>query len=113
MTLFAIDYFELPTTAMDGSQRFFRDAFGFGITPYGPGYSEITGGGVLGGLNAAEDGNVGPLIGIRTDDIAAAEAAIVAAGGVITRAVAAYPGGQRFMFREPGGCELLVYCPVE
>ena len=112
MASFVIDYFELPTKAMAASQGFFTKAFGFGSKPYGPAYSEITEGGVLGGLNgAAEDQGTAPLIGIRTDDIVASQRAIEAAGGTITRPVADYPGGQRFFFREPGGNELLVYCP--
>lgn len=114
MPSFVIDYFELPTDAMAASQAFFRDAFGFGITPYGPTYSEVTGGGVLGGLNAdAADRPATPVVGIRTDDIAAARQAVEAAGGVLTKPVTDYPGGQRFFFREPGGAELMVYCPTE
>ena len=112
MASFVIDYFELPTTATEASEAFFSRAFGFGHKAYGPTYSEITNGGVLGGLNAdAGDSSAAPLIGIRTDDIAAAQRAIEAAGGTVTRPVAGYPGGQRFFFREPGGSELLVYCP--
>src|SRR5690606_29617626 len=74
------------------------------------GYSEITEGGVLGGLNAAADRPAAPVIGIRTDDIAAARQAVEAAGGTMTRPIVDYPGGQRFFFREPGGSEVLVYC---
>lgn len=113
MARFLIDYFELPTAAMPESQRFFGEAFGFGIKPYGPAYGEITYGGVLGGLIATDDRSGAPLVGIRTDDIAAARQAIETAGGTVTRPVSDYPGGQRFFFREPGGSELLVYCPSE
>lgn len=112
MTHYVIDYFELPTTSTEASQQFFADAFGFGHKPFGPTYSEITEAGVLGGVNAdSQDQGTGPLIGIRTDDLAAAKQAVEAAGGAITRPIVDYPGGQRFVFREPGGNEMLVYCP--
>ena len=114
MTNYVIDYFELPSSDVDASQRFFAAAFGFGRTDYGPGYSEITGAGVLGGLNGIEgDKPTAPLIGIRTTDIEGAASAVRAAGGALVGEIVDYPGGRRFTFREPGGSELLVYCPSE
>jgi predicted enzyme related to lactoylglutathione lyase len=110
MPSYVIDYFELPAPETEPSQGFFGRAFGFGRTDYGPGYSEIIGAGVLGAVNASGESSA-PLIGIRTDDIAAAQRAIQAAGGTITRPTYDYPGGQRLFFREPGGNEMLVYCP--
>ena len=114
MTSFIIDYFELPTADMDKSRDFFRDAFGWGNKAYGPGYSEILDAGVLGGLNASPDGrSAAAVIGVRTDDIVAAQAAVEKAGGTISIPVQDYPGGRRFFFREPGGAEFLVYWPSE
>lgn len=112
MTSFVVDYFELHTSDTDRSAKFYAAAFGWGRKDYGPGYSEILDAGVLGGLNSM-DRETAPLVGIRTDDLEAAEAAIIGAGGVITVAANNYPGGRRFQFREPGGAELLVYCPSE
>ncbi|WP_417307756.1 VOC family protein [Devosia sp.] len=112
MAVFTIDYFELQSTDLSASKGFFGDAFGFGHTDYGPGYSEITEAGILGGLNAEpEEGVATSVIGIRTDDIAAGEAAITAAGGTIVIPTYDYPGGQRLFFREPGGAVLMLYCP--
>jgi len=114
MTQYLIDYFELPTTGTATSREFFGKAFGWGFKEYGPTYSEITEAGVLGGLNGdSAEQSKAPVIGIRTDDIEAAVAAITAAGGVITVPVNAYPGGRRLFFREPGGSELMVYEPAE
>lgn len=113
MTSYVIDYFELPTSSTAASSSFFAKAFGWGDKAYGPGYSEIVGGGLLGGLNAGNERAAAPLIGIRTDALEAALAAVVGAGGTVTVPAADYPGGRRFQFREPGGAELLVYCPVE
>ncbi|HWA17456.1 MAG TPA: VOC family protein [Devosia sp.] len=114
MAQFTIDYFELPVAGTDKSGAFFEKAFGWSLLAYGPGYTELREAGTLGGLNGdAKDQGGHPLIGIRTDDIAAAEEAVRAAGGTITRETYGYPGGRRFFFREPGGNELLVYQPSE
>ncbi len=110
MTSFVIDYFELPTTDTAKSSAFYKAAFGWGEKAYGPGYSEILDAGVLGGLNSfAEGRSAHPVMGIRTDDLDAAQAAVEKAGGVISIAAHDYPGGRRFFFREPGGAELMVY----
>jgi uncharacterized protein len=112
MAKYEIDYFEIPVPDASGSSAFFGKAFGFGALAYGDDYIEVRDAGVLGGLNGdASDRPAAPLIGIRTDDIAAAEKAIVAAGGTITKPTYGYPGGKRLFFREPGGAELLVYQP--
>lgn len=111
MTTFVIDYFELPVRSAPASSAFFTSAFGFGSQSYGDGYIEVRDGGILGGLYSGADRAGAPLVGIRTDDIVAAETAVVGAGGTITRQTYDYPGGKRFYFREPGGVELLVYQP--
>jgi uncharacterized protein len=114
MAKYEIDYFEIPVSSTSASSSFFSKAFGFGVLAYGDTYTELREAGTLGGLNAdADDRSAAPVIGIRTDDIAAAEAAIVAAGGTITRATYAFPGGTRLFFREPGGAELMVYQPED
>lgn len=100
MTSFKIDYFEIPVPDAKRSSAFFSRAFGFGALSYGDDYIEIRDAGVLGGVNAdAVDRATAPLIGIRTDDIAAAATAIVMAGGTITKPVYAYPGGKRLLPR--------------
>jgi uncharacterized protein len=115
MAKYEIDYFELPVSSAPESSAFFTKAFGFGSQAYGDQYIEVRDGGVLGGLygGGGDDKAAAPMIGIRTDDLAAAEKAVRAAGGTITRETYEYPGGKRFYFREPGGVELLVYRPDE
>jgi uncharacterized protein len=113
MATYEIDYFELPVTSAGDSSAFFTRAFGFGAQAYGDGYIEVRDGGVLGGLYSGDDKTAAPMIGIRTDDLVAAETAVKSAGGTITKATYDYPGGKRFYFREPGGVELLVYQPDE
>jgi predicted enzyme related to lactoylglutathione lyase len=112
MAKYEIDYFEIPAKSASESSAFFTKAFGFGALAYGDDYIEIRDAGVLGGVNGdASDRPAAPVIGIRTDDIAAAAKAITAAGGTITKPAYDFPGGKRLFFREPGGAELLVYQP--
>jgi predicted enzyme related to lactoylglutathione lyase len=114
MTSYVIDYFELPAGDAGSSSAFFAKAFGWSLQAYGPDYVELRDAGTLGGVNGDKaDRSKAPLVGIRTDDIAAAASAVRKAGGTITRKTYDYPGGKRFFFREPGGNELLVYQPSE
>ena len=49
-----------------------------------------------------------PLAVIEVDDLDIALKAVEAAGGRVTRAVFAFPGGRRFHFADPSGNELAV-----
>jgi len=110
MTSYVIDYFELPTAETARSRAFFGEAFGWTFNEYGPGYSEFADAGLVGGLNGdADDRSAATVIGIRTDDIESALAAVERAGGTISVQPYDFPGGRRFFFREPGGAELMVY----
>ena len=72
MAKYEIDYFELPVPSAPRSSAFFSKAFGFGAQAYGDDYIEVRDAGVLGGLNGdSSDRALAPMIGIRTDDIAA------------------------------------------
>jgi len=97
-----IDYVELPSTDMAATERFLVSAFGWGMVDYGRQYRGFTGAGLDGGIDAAGEPH-GPLVLMKTDDLAATEAAVVAAGGVIVVPQFDFPGGRRFHFREPGG----------
>jgi uncharacterized protein len=108
-----IDYIEFPSTARARSSGFFREAFGWGITSYGPLYDGLDGVGIDGGVDGSQDRIAATMAIIRTDDLDDAERRVIDAGGVITRAQFDFPGGRRFHFREPGGNELAVYVARE
>ncbi|MDI2129091.1 VOC family protein [Yinghuangia seranimata] len=111
--MYVVDFVEFPTDSAAASGRFFQDAFGWTPTPYGPSYTDISGAGI--GLGVQEDPDEqppAPLVVVRTDDLAAAQAAVEAAGGVVTVPAFDFPGGRRFHFREPGGSELAVWQPT-
>jgi predicted enzyme related to lactoylglutathione lyase len=109
----AVDYFEIPVTELAGAKAFFAAAFGWSYQDYGPDYAEIHGAGLTGGLRlvAEEPPRGGTLVILYSDDLAQSELAVTAAGGTII-ARHDFPGGRRFHFVAPGGCELAVWTKV-
>lgn len=104
-----IDYIEFPSGDRSRTSGFFQEAFGWGVTSYGPDYDGIEGAGIGGGVDQARARVAATMAVVRTDDLDDAERRVRAAGGVITRPQFDFPGGRRFHFREPGGNELAVY----
>ncbi len=102
-----INFIELPTSDLSASRRFYSDVFGLAFSDFGPTYSCTMTGDVDLGLQAdSAEATGSPLAVIAVDDLEAALAAVTKAGGVITKAVFAFPGGRRFHFRDPAGNEL-------
>ncbi len=104
-----LDYIEFPSTSRERTSAFFRAAFGWGRVSYGPDYDAVTEAGIDGGIDQSAGRVAATMAVVRTDDLDAAEARVLAAGGVITQPQFDFPGGRRFHFREPGGNELAVY----
>lgn len=103
-------YVELPVTDSEESATFFEQAFGWNLMRFAPTYAGTIGQGTDLGLDADRvQATQAPLPGIRVENLEAAMAAVLAAGGAITRSIFAFPGGRRFQFREPGGNELSVF----
>jgi predicted enzyme related to lactoylglutathione lyase len=110
--VFQIDYLEFPSADGVGTRRFFGEAFGWQFTDYGAEYTGIEAAGIGAGIDSSNGRTSAPLAVIRCSDLVAAETAVLAAGGEITRPAFDFPGGRRFHFREPGGAELAVYIEV-
>lgn len=104
-----ITYIEFPSADRDASGAFFEQAFGWGRISYGPAYEGLDQAGIDTGIDASSERVSAPLAIVQTDDLDAAQARVLAAGAVITRPQFDFPGGRRFHFREPGGCELAVF----
>ena len=102
------NYIEMAAPDLAASRSFYEDALGFEFTDYGDAYAATEGGPVVIGLAAGRDPEV-PLPTFETDDLEHAQAAVVAAGGRITREPFAYPGGRRFQFFDPGDNEIAIY----
>ena len=110
-----IDYIELPSvTAHELTRAFYARAFGWTFADYGTDYAATEGGTVDVGLNGQPDEALSaPLPVVRVDDLSAAFEAVVAAGGLIAKAIFAFPGGRRFHFIDPSGSELGVWQKVD
>jgi uncharacterized protein len=108
-----VDYFELPVMEILGAKAFYNAAFGWTFKDYGADYAEIQGAGLAGGLRVvtAPPRTGGPLVILYSDDLAQSELAVTAAGATIV-ARHEFPGGKRFHFVDPGGCELAVWTKV-
>lgn len=110
MTHLKIDYVEFASGDLAASKSFFARAFGWTFQDYGPAYAAMTNAGLDGGLQGDRDETHAlPLVILKADDLEAAQRAVEAAGGTITRPIFSFPGGRRFHFREPGGSELGVW----
>ena len=106
-----IDYVELPSaTAHELTRAFYTKAFGWDFSNYGPTYSATTNGTTDVGLQGdPQDALSAPLPVVRVTDLDAAHDSVTKAGGVIAKAIFAFPGGRRFHFIDPGGNELAVW----
>ncbi len=109
-----LNYVELPVSAAGAARDFYGAAFGWTFTDYGPDYAAHEGGPTQLGLNGTADERPAHILPvIEVADIDAARAAVMAAGGAISRDIFAYPGGRRFHFTDPDGLELGVYVKQE
>jgi predicted enzyme related to lactoylglutathione lyase len=109
----AVDFFEIPVTELKGAKAFFQAAFGWTFKDYGSDYADIVGAGLSGGLRLVSEAppRGGTLVILYSEDLAQSELAVTAAGATIV-ARHEFPGGRRFHFVAPGGCELAVWTPV-
>lgn len=108
------DYIELPALDLGAAERFYRAAFGWRFTGYGPAYLGIItpDGRECGGISQVGEltpRGDGALVVLFSDDIDATHDAVIAAGGTILRDTFEFPGGRRFHFADPSGVELGVW----
>jgi predicted enzyme related to lactoylglutathione lyase len=104
-----IDYVEFPAGDLPATKSFYRDAFGWTFTDYGPEYAAMAEG-LDGGFHAdLAEAAKKPLVILFAHDLEAMEAKVKAAGGTITRPIFSFPGGRRFHFTDPSGNELAVW----
>lgn len=102
-----ICFVELPAGSTGPAKSFYASAFGFAMTDFGPTYScTMTGDVDLGLQGDDKEASRAPLPVIQVASLEDTEKLVKRAGGVITRAAFAFPGGRRFHFRDPAGNEL-------
>lgn len=108
----SINYIEFTVTDLGQAKIFYSTAFGWNFNDYGPEYAGIQkeGGGEVGGLRL--DRTIvsgGPLVILYSQDLEKSVKAVTSAGGTISKAPYAFPGGRRFQFKDPSGNELAVW----
>ena len=108
-----VDFFEIPVVEMAGAKAFYAAAFGWSFHDWGPDYADIQGAGLAGGLRLVAEAppRGGAMVILYSDDLEQSERAVTAAGATIV-ARHEFPGGRRFHFVDPGGCELAVWTKV-
>lgn len=110
MTSNHIDYVEFCAPDLEAVKAFYGRCFGWNFTDYGPEYVAFDRSGVAGGFRKTDQPIVqGVLVVLYHERLEVIQAAIEAAGGLITVPVFSFPGGRRFHFKDPAGNELAVW----
>lgn len=104
-----INFIELPARDLGAARTFYSTVFGWDLADFGPSYScTMTGNVDLGLQGDMSEAPTMPLPVLLVDDIDAAQAAVVEAGGIVSKPAFAFPGGRRFHFLDPNGLELAI-----
>ncbi len=113
MTSEKINYIELPASNLEGTKKFFSDAFGWQFVDYGPDYSAIQDAGLDGGFYrsdlVAETKKGSALVVLYSSDLESSLSKVEKAGGTIVNPIFSFPGGRRFHFSDPSGNEYAVW----
>lgn len=107
-----ISYIEFTTTDVARTKAFYSRVFGWEFKDWGPDYIDFTSG-ISAGFKKADapivESKSAPLIVIYSSNLAATEAAVIAAGGTIKTPTFEFPGGRRFHFNDGLGNTLAVW----
>ena len=107
-----INFVELPAREFEASEAFYSAVFGWSLADFGPSYScTMTGNVDLGLQGDMAEAPAAPLPVVLVDDVEAVQAAVVHAGGKVSKPIFAFPGGRRFHFLDPNGLELAIMQP--
>jgi len=104
-----INYVEFTTTSIEKTKHFYATVFGWTFKEWGTDYIDCnaaTSGIAIGFAKGEASQSLpkcAPLAVLYSSDLAATEAAIVAAGGVIVVPTFEFPGGRRFHFADGAG----------
>ena len=107
-----IDFLEFPGNSAETITKvkaFYSSAFGWSFKDWSKDYIDTSSSGLSCGFAADPGYSPKPLAVIYTSDLLAARAAVLAAGGALTKEAFEFPGGKRFQFTDPAGNELGVW----
>jgi uncharacterized protein len=108
-----INYVEFPASDMDGTKRFFSEAFGWTFVDYGPDYMAFFDAGLEGGFFrseqrvSTEQGSA--LIVLYSENLEASKEKVERSGGTIVKPIFSFRGGRRFHFSDPSGNEYAIW----
>ena len=107
------DYLEFPAATVEAlihTKGFYASVFGWTYQDWGDDYADTKDSGLASGITADQAHRPKhPLAVIYTDDLEAARARVIEAGGTVTKDIFPFPGGRRFHFTDPTGNELAVW----
>ena len=108
-----IDYLELPARDFDAVRSFYKQAFEWSFTDYGPDYTSFTDGRINGGFYKSDQRssteNGAALIVLYASDLERTRETVVSSGGRVVKEIFSFPGGRRFHFSDPHGNELAAW----
>lgn len=105
-----INYIELKSTDLQKTKQFYSEAFGWKFTDYGPTYTAFSDSGLEGGFELTQLHIVnGALAVLYHHNLQEIKTRVIEKGGVISREIFSFPGGQRFHFLDPSGNELAIW----
>ncbi len=111
-----IDYIELPAKDLDAVKEFFRAAFGWKFTDFGPDYTAFSDEGLDGGfyrsdlISSTKNGSA--LVVFYSNDLEKTLSKIEDADGKIIKQIFEFPGGRRAHFSDPNGNEYAVWSDI-
>jgi predicted enzyme related to lactoylglutathione lyase len=105
-----INYIEFKARDLEKIKKFYKSAFQWTFTDYGPTYVSFSESGLHGGFEVT-DGEVvnGVLVVLYHSDLNLVKDRIIKSGGEISKGIFSFPGGRRFHFIDPDGNELAVW----
>ena len=108
-----LNYVEFAAADLKATSDFFHSAFAWDFTWYGEDYVSFSNQGLDGGFYRANlttrEEQGGALLIFYSSELEITMKKVEKAGGSITKAIFAFPGGRRFHFHEPSGNEFAVW----
>ena len=105
-----INYIEFSVNELAAVKEFYRTAFGWTFTDYGPEYTAFNDGTLDGGFaKSTPSADTGPLVILYSENLEESLKTVKDCGGSISKPIFEFPGGRRFHFLDPAGNELAIW----
>ena len=108
-----LNYVEWPAVNINATKQFFKAAFNWHFTDYGPDYTAFDNQGLEGGFYraaiASRSEKGAALLVFFSEDLEKTLSKVERHGGTVCKPIFSFPGGRRFHFLEPSGNELAVW----